>query len=207
MVRRPRQDIVVAANPNPSPTINLLVITARPDEERDVNCRTISRPLIEAIQQARVPINVELLRPGTYQALENHLQARGAGYYHIVHFDAHGGLATFDQITSEQRESDSILFKNRYGRGDIEPYSGIKAFLFLEGETTGQSDPVEAQELADLLTNQGIPVCILNACQSAKQLRSATEYPNTPHRHPPPIHSSTHPPISPPLQKPVSPAA
>ncbi|MGB7314626.1 MAG: CHAT domain-containing protein, partial [Nodosilinea sp.] len=172
MVRRPQQSIAVAATPNPSPTINLLVVTARPGEEKDVNYRTISRPLIEAIQQARVPINVELLRPGTYKALENHLQAKGAGYYHIVHFDAHGGLATFEQITNEQQESDAILFRNRYGRSDIEPYAGVKAFLFLEGETAGQSDPVEAQELAHLLTNQGIPVCILNACQSAKQVRS-----------------------------------
>jgi hypothetical protein len=174
MVRRPQQAVAVTATPNPSPTINLLVVTARPDEERDVNYRTISRPLIEAIRQARVPINVELLRPGTYQALENHLQAKGAGYYHIVHFDAHGGLATYAQIADAQRTADAILFKGRYGRGDIEPYDGVKAFLFLEGESPGQSDPVEAQELANLLTNQGIPVCILNACQSAKQISQAS---------------------------------
>ncbi|MDF5730870.1 MAG: tetratricopeptide repeat protein, partial [Rhizonema sp. PD38] len=31
--------------------------------------------------------------------------------------------------------------------------------------------PVEAQELADLLTLKGIPVCILNACQSGKQVK------------------------------------
>ncbi|MGD1943236.1 MAG: CHAT domain-containing protein [Leptolyngbyaceae cyanobacterium] len=171
MVRRPQQAITLAAQPNPSSTINLLVVTARPNEEKDVNYRTISRPLIEAIQQAKIPINVELLRPGTYQALENHLQAKGSGYYHIVHFDAHGGLATFEQITREQQEADTLLFKNRYGRNDIAPYAGTKAFLFLEGEIPGQSDPVEAQELAHLLTNQGIPVCILNACQSAKQVR------------------------------------
>ncbi|MGF1524543.1 MAG: CHAT domain-containing protein [Leptolyngbyaceae cyanobacterium] len=175
IVRRPQQEVAIAATPNPSPTINLLVVTARPDEERDVNYRTISRPLIEAIQQARVPINVELLRPGTYQALENHLQAKGAGYYHIVHFDAHGGLATFEQITHEPRATDPILFKDRYGRSDIEPYAGVKAFLFLEADTPGQSDPVEARELADLLTNQRIPVCLLNACQSAKQVRRETE--------------------------------
>ncbi|TVQ10635.1 MAG: hypothetical protein EA368_07020, partial [Leptolyngbya sp. DLM2.Bin27] len=34
---------------DPSPVINLLVVTARPDEEADVGYRTISRPLIEAI--------------------------------------------------------------------------------------------------------------------------------------------------------------
>jgi tetratricopeptide (TPR) repeat protein len=46
----------------------------------------------------------------------------------------------------------------------------VKAFLFLEGETKGKADPVEATELADLLTGKGIPVCILNACQSGKQV-------------------------------------
>ena len=34
---------------------------------------------------------------------------------------------------------------------------------------------MEAQELADLLTSQGIPICILNACQSGKQRRSLSQ--------------------------------
>ena len=48
----------------------------------------------------------------------------------------------------------------------------MKAFLALEGTTKGKSDPVEAKEIATLLTNKNIPVCILNACQSGKQVRS-----------------------------------
>ncbi|MEH2179122.1 MAG: tetratricopeptide repeat protein, partial [Nostoc sp.] len=43
--------------------------------------------------------------------------------------------------------------------------------MFLDGESKGKADPVEAGELADLLTGKGIPVCILNACQSGKQVR------------------------------------
>ncbi|MEQ8970077.1 MAG: hypothetical protein RIE73_06725 [Coleofasciculus sp. C1-SOL-03] len=45
--------------------------------------------------------------------------------------------------------------------------------LFLEGESQGKADPVEASELADLLTGKGIPVCILNACQSGKQISAS----------------------------------
>ncbi len=67
------------------------------------------------------------------------------------------------------------LFDARYGRGAVAPYDGVKAFLSLEGEQQGQADLVEAQELADLLTSQGIPICILNACQSGKQVRTADD--------------------------------
>ncbi len=42
------------AQVKPSPTINLLVVIARPNEERDVGYRTISRPLVEAIRNAQL---------------------------------------------------------------------------------------------------------------------------------------------------------
>ena len=65
------------------------------------------------------------------------------------------------------------VYQARRGRRDIEPYAGEKSFLFLEGDQKGEAEPVEAQELADLLVNQGIPVCVLNACQSGKQIGGA----------------------------------
>jgi hypothetical protein len=150
-----------------SPVLRLLVVTARPDEESDVGYRTISRPLIEAIQNAQVPVEVDLLRPGTYEALSRHLEEKGEGYYHIVHFDAHGGLMSYGQF-QKGMERNRYLYQARYGRSDMQPYEGVKAFLFLEGAEKGKADPVEANELANLLTGKGIPVCILNACQSAK---------------------------------------
>ncbi|MGK7898156.1 MAG: CHAT domain-containing protein, partial [Xenococcus sp. (in: cyanobacteria)] len=74
-----------------------------------------------------------------------------------------------------EREHNRITYQERFGREDIKPYEGKKAFIFLEGETKGKADPVESAELADLLTGKGIPVCILNACQSGKQLSEQTE--------------------------------
>lgn len=150
-----------------SPVLRLLVVTARPDEESDVGYRTISRPLIEAIRNAQVPVAVELLRPGTYEALSRHLEEKGEGYYHIVHFDAHGGLMSYGQLQGRV-ERNRYLYQARYGQVDLQPYEGVKAFLLFEGADKGKADPVEAGELADLLTGKGIPVCILNACQSAK---------------------------------------
>jgi tetratricopeptide (TPR) repeat protein len=47
--------------------------------------------------------------------------------------------------------------------------------LFFDGAEKGQATPVEAKELADLLQGKQIPICILNACQSAMQLDDTRE--------------------------------
>jgi CHAT domain/NB-ARC domain len=162
------------ANMEASPVINLLVVIARPDEEHDVGYRTIARPLIEVIQKSKLPVNVDLLRPGTYESLERHLETKGAGYYHIIHFDCHGSLMTYQDIQAGANRN-KYTYQARWGRENIQPYEGVKAFLFLDGESKGKADPVEAVELANLLTLKGIPVCILNACQSGKQVKSDQE--------------------------------
>ena len=161
---------VIKVKVNESPTINLLVVVARPKEDRDIGYRTISRPLVEAIRHAKskLRVNIELLRPGTYEALAKHLEAKGNGYYHIVHFDVHGALKDYESY--RYGIDNEIYLQPRYGREEIKPYQGVKAFLALEGNQKGEYDPVEASEIEDLLTSQNIPVCILNACQSGKQL-------------------------------------
>lgn len=172
--KRVQKAAPIAANILPSPVINLLVVIARPDEENDVGYRTIARPLIEVIQNSHLRVNVDLLRPGTYESLERHLETKGAGYYHIIHFDCHGALMTYKDIQAGVKRN-RYSYQARWGREDIQPYEGVKAFLFLDGESKGKADPVEAGELANLLTGKGIPVCILNACQSGKQLKSEGE--------------------------------
>ncbi len=157
MVRKAVQPVSVPANVQSSPTINLLVVTARPDEDRDVGYRTISRPLIELIENSQLPVNVDLLRPGNYEALSKHLEEKGEGYYHIIHFDVHGALMTYDQF-EEGVEKNRYLYQRGYGLEDLPSYEGVKAFLFFEGEAKGEAVPVEATELADLLTGKGIPV-------------------------------------------------
>ena len=163
----------VEAVMRPSPTINLLIVTARPQGSRDVGYRTISRPLVERLRQARIPVRIEILRPGTYKALLQHLEEvrdqHGAGFYHVIHFDTHGGLLTHEQL-QQGMESDRFLYQARYGRDDLSAYDGLKAFLLLEAEKEGQADPIEAGELADLLKTNQVPIAILNACQSGKQV-------------------------------------
>ncbi|MGK7874741.1 MAG: tetratricopeptide repeat protein [Xenococcaceae cyanobacterium] len=176
MLRKYVKPVPTRAFVKQSPLINLLVVTARPNEEKDVGYRTISRPLMEAIQNSQLRVNVELLRPGTYEALERHLEDKGEGFYHIIHFDTHGALMKYEQYEKIQKETqiNPHLYDTPYGHSVLPSYKGVKAFLFLEREIKGQADLVEAKQLANLLTGKGIPVCILNACQSGKQVRSDT---------------------------------
>nr|MDJ0601267.1 tetratricopeptide repeat protein [Crocosphaera sp.] len=153
-----------------SPVINLLAVVARPDEDSDVGYRTISRPLVELIEQGNLRVNLDILRPGTYESLCKHLEKKGSNYYHIIHFDLHGGLMTYEQF-QDGVEKSRYFYQRGYGLDNLEPYNGVKAFLFFEGENKGKAVPVEAGELTNLLTGKNIPVCILNACQSGKQIR------------------------------------
>ncbi len=170
MLRKTVSPTAVPAKVKESPVINLLVVTARPDEDSDVGYRTISRPLVELIDNSQLRVNVELLRPATYEALCKHLEEKGEGYYHIIHFDTHGALLSYEKF-QQQVETNRYLFQRGYGLEDLQPYQGVKAFLIFEGETKGKATLVEASELANLLTGKRIPVCILNACQSGKQIR------------------------------------
>ena len=170
MLRQTVNPTATPAQVKESPVINLLVVTARPDEDSDVGYRTISRPLVELIDNSNLPVNIELLRPATYEALCKHLEEKRSGYYHIIHFDTHGALLSYETI-QQQIKTNRYLFQRGYGLEDLEEYSGVKAFLIFEGATKGKATPVEASELANLLMGQHVPVCILNACQSGKQIR------------------------------------
>ncbi len=165
---------VLPATMRSSPTINILVVVARPSGARDIGYRTVSRPLVDELRKIQQPVEITLLRPGTYAALQEHLVQRtrkdGVGYYHVIHFDVHGSLMTYEQFQQAPRPGRHVyLYRGRYGRPDIEPYSGQKAYLFLEGQDDEQQiDPVEASEVAKLLQQHQIPIAVLNACQSGK---------------------------------------
>jgi len=169
MVRKNLVPQTVPAHVHLSPVINVLLIVARPRGRLDVGYRTISQPLVESLRRAGLRVQVDIVRPGTYQALTAQLEQHGAGHYHVVHFDVHGGLLTY-AVLQEASEANHFLYQARYGRSDIHPYEGQKAFLFLEGAEDNQADPLEAAEAANLLIHHQVPVVVLNACQSGKQV-------------------------------------
>src|SRR5262249_19741081 len=53
VTRRVPQQPSKFALADPRPTLNIVVVTARPDGPRDVGYRTISRPLLDALRTAR----------------------------------------------------------------------------------------------------------------------------------------------------------
>jgi hypothetical protein len=170
MIRRTFKASSFAARTKPSPTLNILLITSRPKEGDDVSYRTISRPLVESMQKSGIPISIDLVRPGTFRALAEHLDRKGPGYYHILHFDLHGAVLTYQDLQKE-READRLLFQARWGRGDIAEFTGHRAFIFFESEKKELPEPTSAQELADrIFQHYSIPVAIINACQSGKQV-------------------------------------
>jgi tetratricopeptide (TPR) repeat protein len=166
-----------AITPQISPTLNVLLIVARPNGRNDVAYRTISRPLVEMVRNsADLHVHFDILRPATFQTLIQHLEEvkkkKGTGFYQIVHFDVHG--AVLDYATAQTAETAGrITFE--YGRGELQPFEGKKAFIFLNHEQTGKAAPISAESLTDLLFQHGVPVVLLNACQSAKQENTSTE--------------------------------
>lgn len=178
IVRKKLQPSSIEASVQPSPTINMLIVIARPNGPRDVGYRTISRPLVESLRQSAVPVQIDILRPGTYKALSQHLREttdrHGVGYYHVIHFDVHGALLSYAQFEHVQRGEVSpqptpYAYQHPYGRETIQPYQGYKAFISLEDEHANKADLVEAQALVTLLTEHHIPIAILNACQAGKE--------------------------------------
>ena len=182
MVRRSTKKSLIKARVEEHPTLNLLIVTARPGGAHDVNYRTIQRPLIELLRKTPgLTINPVILRPGTYQSLKNHLDEQGSGFYHIIHFDVHGEVLEFSELQVKKRKGETTFspsysfgnapqsFRILWGRDDLKEFEGKKAFLFFEALEKEGSEPVEAPVIAQLLRDKQIPVCILNACQSAKQ--------------------------------------
>ncbi len=131
----------------PQDALNILLIIARPYGERDVGFHAVSRPLVElARQDARV--RIEILRPPTFDALRERLEAR-PGFYHLVHFDGHGGYGA-----ATPQGAPFVFDAKAQGK------------LFFE-DAHGKEAPVKAEQLTNLLARHRIPLVVLNACRSA----------------------------------------
>lgn len=88
---RQRMKQKIEAFPALSPTrpFRVLLVIARPYGERDIPLGTIARPMTEALRELRPRIELEVLRPPTFDELQKRLNAN-RGFYDLVHFDGHG---------------------------------------------------------------------------------------------------------------------
>ncbi|MCO5200013.1 MAG: Tfp pilus assembly protein PilF, partial [Anaerolineae bacterium] len=161
--------------PQEQVTLNILMVVARPGGRRDVGYRTIARPLVEALRDGKIRAQIDIVRPGTYEALTRHLEAtrqeHGDGFYQIVHLDLHGSLLTHEQYVAYQASKaaagsgafDEMLSPMRYGERsefvpDVEAFEGQRGFLSFVGAKEGWSDLVIDTEIAALLQRYQIPI-------------------------------------------------
>lgn len=73
---------------------NILAVSVRPNLERDIPYRLITRSILDVVaEEQKRGTNAptfEIVRPGTFEALQQTLERRGNGHFDIVHFDLHG---------------------------------------------------------------------------------------------------------------------
>jgi hypothetical protein len=143
--------------PAAAETFNILMVICRPGGDKDVPFQSVARPLLELIRSHHDRIQLDVLRPPTLEQLSRILADR-PNFYHVLHFDGHG---TFPQ-----------------GGNPAQFYaqSGAQGRLLFEGED-GQPREVTGEELGGLLAGKGVPVVLLNACQSG-MTRPESLYPS-----------------------------
>ncbi|MCJ1399149.1 hypothetical protein MMC11_002351 [Xylographa trunciseda] len=136
-------------------TFNILLVVARDlsedtDLDEEVSPTLASQILLEIGSQVSgvregLDIQIEIVRPGTLQALEKCLLAHPPGYFQLAHFDTHGRVAK-DRTTKTKQ-----------------------AYLLLDSaKPSGKLSPVRASTVGHLLAKRGVRLSTLNSCDSAK---------------------------------------
>ena len=133
--------------------LRVLMVIARPGGRADVRYRAIARPLFERLKPVAGDVEVEVLRPPTFDALAQRLrQAAEAGEpFHVLHFDGHGGFA---KLPRSARRSPDLP-------------TGRQGLLLFEKED-GRRETISALTLAPVLAAAGVPLIVFNACKSGK---------------------------------------
>lgn len=131
----------------PKDRINILLVIARPYGDKDVGFHALSRPLVELTKAQNSPVHIDVLRPPTFDQLRQTLRDK-PGFYHIVHFDGHGGYGT-------------------PGHTSPHAFKGMQGMLVFENDHAEPAN-VDAGVLSQLMAEHRIPIMVLNACQSAK---------------------------------------
>ncbi|MCL2856816.1 MAG: tetratricopeptide repeat protein [Oscillospiraceae bacterium] len=137
--------------------LNILYVIARPYGDRDIGFQTLARPLIDFANEGSWPVHIDVLRPPTFDQLCAKLDEK-SNFYHIVHFDGHGGFGNLTSTSSGQL-ADSRATRDRF----IGQHSGILVFE----KDDYSADEIPAAMIGQLLRKHNIPVMVLNACRSA----------------------------------------
>ena len=121
----------------PGGRLRVLMVISRPAGTRDIGYQMIARPLMERLDAVRGEVDLVVLRPPTLDALRATLA------------DA-----------AEAGEPFHVMHFDGHGA-----LHGSYGLLVLEGRNGGPH-PVSASRMAAVLKDTGVPVVVLNACQS-----------------------------------------
>jgi tetratricopeptide (TPR) repeat protein len=143
--------------------VRILLVICRPRGGKDVPFRSVAGRLVTRLSdEARDAFDIDVLRPPTYEQLATTLglaDERGQPY-HIVHFDGHGVYAEAKHLAGAGKVLNNLTLK---GEG-----VGPRGFLAFEDPASDENSKfVDGLRLGALLRDNGVPVLVLNACQSA----------------------------------------
>ncbi len=143
--------------------VRILLAICRPKAGDDVPFRSVAGRLVKGLSdEAREAFQLYVLRPPTYEQLAKELRlAKEKGEpYHIVHFDGHGVYADAETLGADGQNLSNVMLK-----GEMTGPRGYLAFEDPDNKTRNQL--VDGFRLGGLLRDTGVPMLILNACQSA----------------------------------------
>jgi tetratricopeptide (TPR) repeat protein len=144
--------------------VRLLYVVCRPGDRNDVELRAVANRLLQDLGEDVARFEITALRPPTFERLQKVLtDAKAAGRpFHVVHFDGHGIYADLSKTTlAEWLKAINVLTLG----GEAKGKHGY--LLFEHPDSDENMRPVSGEELGKLLHDTGVPVLVLNACQSA----------------------------------------
>lgn len=146
--------------------IRILLAICRPTGRSDVPFRSMAGRILRSLsQEAAEVVQLDVLRPPTFEELSKVLRAakRAGQPYHVLHFDGHGAYLDLPEPAGIAE----VL--KRLGMLTLgSPRSGQHGYLLFEHPQAEQNaELVDGPSLGKLLVETGVPVLVLNACQSA----------------------------------------
>ncbi|MCC2111468.1 MAG: CHAT domain-containing protein [Hyphomicrobiales bacterium] len=150
--------------------VRILLVISRPSAGEDVPFRSVAGRLItELSEQDRGSFQLDVLRPPTFEQLAKELKLAKERDepYHVVHFDGHGVYADPKDLDASE-----IAFSTVKLKGEIAGPCGFLVFEDPDAKTRARL--VDGFKLGETLRDAGVPILILNACQSAFAEASAT---------------------------------
>ncbi|MEW6664605.1 MAG: CHAT domain-containing protein [Thermodesulfobacteriota bacterium] len=164
----------VSVPPADGGRVRLLYIVCRPGGRNDVERRAVANRLLQDLGEDLARFDITALRPPTFEQLQKELtDAKAAGRpFHIVHFDGRG---IYEDL-SKTSLAEWLKAINALTLGGKE--KGKHGYLLFEHPGSEEKmRPVSGSQLGQLLHDTGVPVLLLNACQSAMHEAMADKKP------------------------------